>query len=393
MLAGLVPTMFGLDLWLPSADGLPTGVGEALGCSGAPGNEPLRNGWSYLKPALLKNAEDPRVPVASDGFFVIHGEGGGLSREQAQTELRVVVQAASGAEVAGDVSLLPSTPQGGYDFAWVARQPLEVGASLSAVLATEPTTSNSDVGGRFRLDVEGAPTPLPTPELVFDSWHKFYHGTGELVRCRSVTGCTVAVKLVSGNVVEQVSTALRWTPPAITGGVAWNVRVELGAEQWQADSLTHELRFYGEYPEQGYDLSPVVFPHAAGRYCVTLVLEDVRTGQDQRTEACSEPGPLLSAWTDTELPSCSEPPSAELTPTWCELKGLPRPAQCAALLPQGEAPATDETIVRGPDLGDDSSPPSGCQLGPGVSATPAVAALAGLALTWRRRSRGKPRSS
>jgi hypothetical protein len=99
------------------------------------------------------------------------------------------------------------------------------------------------------------------------------------VQCKLTYLCLPSSRAVPRHLVEQVSAAVLWKPPQINGGVAWNVRVELGPEQAEDDSLEHAQTFLGE-PVAQSSLQRIVFPHQAGRYCVTLVLENLRSGQE-----------------------------------------------------------------------------------------------------------------
>jgi hypothetical protein len=393
-LVGFVPALFALDMWVPVAKGLPTGIGEALGCSGI-GNGPVLDGWTSLEPWLYRlDRARANIPVATDGFFAIVAQGHGLSPEQAQAELRLVVSDAGGDEVIGDVSLLRTWAEGTYLLGWAAREPLAVGAQLSASLGTAPGSKvNANVGGQFALLVEGEPTPLPLPELAFAGWGKYYHGTGDSVLCATKPGtCNAGVTTsVPGSVVEQVSAVVRWTQPAqLTGGVAWSVRVELGPEQAEAGTVAISREFLVYEPDEaqaGY-LGSVVFPRRAERYCGTLVIEDLRTGRDRRAESCSAPGVLEEVATDTNLTLCKEPPTAALTPAWCGLHHA-QPALCAEFAAAGD-PTTEVAPASGSndELGADSATTSrGCELSVARSAAPSSAALAGLVLGWLRRRR------
>src|SRR5262245_48559477 len=90
MWVGLVPAMFALDLMAPSTDGLPLGMGEALGCGGA-GNIPAPvDGWTWLRPKLSASpgsSASADIPVATDGFFVIEAVGHNFDVETARAQL------------------------------------------------------------------------------------------------------------------------------------------------------------------------------------------------------------------------------------------------------------------------------------------------------------------
>src|SRR4051812_17723377 len=97
----LVPGLFAVNMLVPTTEGLPVGVGEALGCSGGANLPAVVDGWTSLRPRLSHTADAnaDELSVATDGFFAISGEGDNLSLEQAQAQLWVVVRDEGGAEV------------------------------------------------------------------------------------------------------------------------------------------------------------------------------------------------------------------------------------------------------------------------------------------------------
>jgi hypothetical protein len=385
-LVALVPAMFAVDLWVPASNVLPTGIREALGCSGA-GNVPARDGWTWLQPALVSVTPGQALPVATDGFFAILAEVNGLSAADASEQLRVVVTDAAGVEIAGEVRLLGSEREGSYIFGWTALEPLAVGAVFTLTLATEPaTTGIAFVGGQFPLVVAGEPTPLPEPALGFESWARFYHGSGNTVSCRPRTDCgTIPPLTIPSNMVDQVSALAHWSMPEVTGGVAWRLHIELGPEQGDIHPPGNVITVFGSNPEFESQLGELVFPNQQPRYCATLVLTDLRTGTARRAERCSPAGEFERASSDTQLAACVEPPLPELTRIWCELRAPAMSPQCEALTAPLPGPDATED---GPDLANESSQPSSsCQLGRVRTSASAWAGIAGVALVVLRRRR------
>lgn len=381
---GLVPGVSALNMGLPEVEALPTGIPEALGCSGAgpvsnvPSPPPLT--WYELTPSNPLTGDLPApLAVATDGFFVLTAITNGISAQEAQSQLQVLVTDAAGAELAGDVRLVAEEDWGRYVFGWSARAPLAIGDRLNAALSADPSASGAaSVGGSFELLVVGEPVALPQPELVLTHWARLYQGTGEPLTCRSAHSCTSASITVPSNVLDRLAVDVTWSPPESSSPVAWRLTWQEGAES--ADAGERSWNYYG-FGRKYEDHHLAVFPSGAGPHCVSLAIEDLRSGETSRAEACAEPGPLEDYLTNTRLRECSEPPSAGLTRAWCNLNGG-RPAQCAGLPAQESEPGTEVVAASAGDA-------SGCLLG-GAStgqALSGVPALAALTLLGARRRR------
>jgi MYXO-CTERM domain-containing protein len=319
--------------------------------------------------------------VDTNAFFPVTAVTHGLSAEQTQAQIQLHVTDGGGAEIAGDLRLL-AQEAGAYKFGWSARAPLAVGDRLNVVLTADPSASGAaSVGGSFELSVVGPPAALPEPELVLTRWARYYQGTGEPLTCRWNPPCTSRDLSLSvpGALLERVSAQPSWLPPATNSFLAWRLRWWTTLES--ADGAPAE----GGWNYWGFGQDPVVFGHLAlpDRHCVTLQIEDLRSGETRRAETCAEPGPLERFATDTRLQECSEPPSAALTQAWCNLKGG-TPPQCAELPAEQGAPGTNVVATSDPEA-DDSW---GCQLGSSSSGgTLGGAAIAALALLGARRRR------
>lgn len=396
MALGLLPAAIVIDLALPSIEGMPVGIGEALGCSGGPNLTP--DYWYGLNPERF--SEEEPIHTATDGFFVISATGANLSLETAKAQVLVVVRDDAGAEVPGDVSVLADNSSGAssrFLFGWAARQPLPVGARFTATLALDPSSPHGGTrGGEFPLVVDGEPTPLPVPEATFDWWHKYYRGDGLvdgaapscLVNPVCATPYTVPLP---PRVTERLATMIMWTPPPVVGHVAWAARVELrpGQGELLPRHVGEELFFGTLESSAKVTAGSPLFSERAERYCVDLVIEDLRTGLEQRSELCSAPGPLMQPSADSAILRCSAPPSApELARVWCEVNSAARDfEECPA--PRAENPTTTP--------GDSATPPDagaaiaaegardserallGCSLGASRQGDLFLVSLAGLA--------------
>jgi len=328
----MVPVAFAGSMLLPAHTQLHWGIGGASACSGgAPGvpgaAAPREAGFTWLKPSLAFHPGSPAapVPVATDGFFVIDAEGSMLSVDDAAAGMQVVVSDASGATLEGETKLLLEKGDGWYLFGWSAKSPLPAGAQLTATLSGAPITSGAlgNVGGQFPLTVVGEPTALPEPSFAFSRWVDFYHlpADEQWLTCQS-TICGVAQTLrVPATLEKRVGVELTWQPPPVVGGVAWALRVEPSTTNPDVNvNGAYAGDYLGDAPaSSAVSLGRALFPTEAARYCVTLVLKDLRTGEEKRSEVCAEPEPATLAETDSSLGQCDEPPPALRDP-WCALK-------------------------------------------------------------------------
>jgi hypothetical protein len=323
MVLGFLPVAFVGTLLVPEGVGLPMGIGEALGCGGTldPGSAP---GWVGLTQVLPTSEENPSVPVATDGFFAIEVHVDEMTAEAAQASMNVVVTDESGLLVPGETKLLSKRQEGWYLFGWTAKAPLDEGAELTAELSASPRSERAygPIGGSFPLVVVGAPTPLPEPSLVFSAWADFFHGVGgSASSCKAESRyCSDGPIPIPATVTKQVAVDVTWKAPPTSGGVAWKPRVEASPSHPDAIAIGPSTfqEFTGGATER--DLGYVTFPTDAESYCVTLVLEDLRTHEERRTEVCEKPQAAQRSHTDTRLDRCREPPSPALTEAWCRLR-------------------------------------------------------------------------
>jgi hypothetical protein len=406
---GLLPVVFGISLLLPDSP-LALGVGTALGCGGS-GNVSKPAGWVWLKPSLMSNTDRTFVPVATDGFFVIDAEGNDLPVEAAQDGMSLVVSDEAGMAVAGETKLLIEKQAGWYLFAWRAAAPLQMGQKLTATLAATPlgTTDPTQVGGQFPLVVTGPPAPLPTPLLAFNAWNDFYHGEGALLSCKTdplrfTCGGPATVE-VPEVFVKQASTQALWQLPPVTSGVAWQARLEASPDQPDAVLPGLSVEYLADTSEPVVDMGYLVFPTAAKSYCATLVVKDLRNGDETRAETCAQPEGSEWASTDSKLAYCAEPPSLALTEAWCALQHPPSALDACAAEPGGTPSPTAGSPRVPPQSGTGGTGPgadpvamatpsrttSACQFGAaGHTRGHALAFLLALVVAARKRRASRP---
>jgi uncharacterized protein (TIGR03382 family) len=351
------------------------------------------------------------LPVATDGFFALDAEGDQLSADAAQSSLQVVVTDEDGMPVAGATKLLSTKREGWYLFGWSANAPLAVGAQLKASLSASPVAppSAANVGGDFSLTVVGEPTALPEPTFELSGWFDFFHGQqGAVVTCvesyEGIGGTCRSPQTISvpASIEKQLGAAAVWSPPPVVGGVAWSARLEAATGESDARVLTSgSIEFWGGVDEDGADdtVGRLVFPTPGAQHCATLVLKDLRTSQERRTEMCSPVQPAQGVDTDTVVARCGEPPSDASKEAWCRLRGGSASEQCATGTGAGTAGSSDggpvtpsgdgvggSTTAGDPATTDDARTSKGCQLGGSSSPSSHLAwAVLALSLLVRRR--------
>lgn len=372
--AALVPIVFAGELLLPEHATLHVGVGEALGCSGAGPTAPRPDGWTLLKPSLDASYAPDAVPVATDGFFAVTAEGNNLSAEAAESGMQIVVTDEAGDRVDGAIKLLESPRPNSYIFGWSADEPLAVGAKLKAKLSTtspvDPSATAS-VGGEFAFGVVGEPTALPDASFKF-SWVDYYLGRdGATLGCETLStdSCrTTTVVDVPTGFDERDAADVTWQRPKVTGGVVWSARIEAVTTTSDASlGMTYDQDFLG-VGETELSLGRVVFPTTATSYCLALVIKDLRTDAEARTEKCFAPEPTQVAASDSALGICRQPPSETLTEPWCRLRSpnAPRDPACDG---SGGSGGSAGSVGTGGSRTGEVSEPSGSGAGPKPSGT------------------------
>jgi hypothetical protein len=280
----VVPVFFFAEHALP-------GFPLAQGC-GAAGNDA---GGRFI----VRSSGETSVDVATDGFFAL----------VPSPKLMVTVMTLDGAVVEGSID----------GFGWHASAPLAIGTTLRAVVATVPARDTPVVTDEVELSVVGEPPAVTATGLTFGDWHAYAEPVGELVECTppdSADPCDdgsvrapAAVELV--DVVD-----MHWSPPPGASSYAmWELTIDLDAIDDANFERSAGLAI-NRLVEQ--DLGWLRFPLGAERYCVTLTVRDLRTGETASAETCAEPQAPTSVLRDYELSRCEQPPSQAMTEEWCD---------------------------------------------------------------------------
>jgi hypothetical protein len=344
---------------------------------------------------VLRDVDATSVDVATDGFFVLDTNGYYLGTYHETANVSVTTL--EGVAVAGELK----TFKGEINsfLGWQASAPLAAGTKLKVVaeLSGIPEYSVQPLPDQVELHVVGAPTPLTADGLALTSWFDFGHGVGDDVACTSNgSSCSSPTLMVKG--AEEMLHAVEptWSGPKNANGfLLWEAHIEAApAPEILGFSSTADLR----RSEQDRSLGQFAFPKDAAKYCLTLVVQDLRTGVEVKHEQCAEPGPSTKVVHGSALLACDRPPTPALAEAWC--KGHPESQlpECTGKPPTDPMPTdptpTDPMPNVAPQLGDDVQNPneahtsSGCQIGFGSSGG-SVAALfvSALALVGLRRRR------
>jgi hypothetical protein len=387
------------------------GVPTAEACSGgAP-----RAGWLNL--AVADSYPLDRVSIATDGFVLFEGV---FNSEQPATELPLPWVRATdeaGEEVAGHIKVLRADPQGDLTVTHLEWQPDEV-LSIGTVLQLSWAGSNDGLGeggagsvplGRqsIELDVVDEPTQLPTPVVTLGPWLDVRHGVGELVDCETTNSCGSQAIQVPTREVRLPGVGVSWEVPAFSGMVAWEVRAEPSEPQNGVEGPLRLPPLVGRNKSDALqagqngehhvvDLGWVAFTDDATDQCVVLVLKDLRTGEESRSQPlCESPGSPEYEVADYHLASCDAPPTPGSLPLWCI--GRDRDERCQDLGdgaagegPGGHAGAGGGdglAVVDEPQAASRASSSDGCQIAPATGGIGVVAAALGamLSLIARRR--------
>jgi len=259
----------------------------AQGC-GAEGND---NGGRLV----ARDSGETSVDVATDGFFVL----------APSPELTVMVTTADGAVVEGEID----------EFGWHASEPLTLGATLQAVVATVPARDTPVVTDEVELRVVAEPPAVTAAGLTFGDWHSYAEPTAGWIECTPPNDlgdpCDDG-SVLAPTAVELVDAVdMHWSPPLGLRTYAW---WELTIEVDGSDgSTSFRMNRLGEH-----DLGWLKFPPDTERYCVTMEAHDLRTGETASGETCIEPEPPTSVLRDYDLSQCQAPPSEAMTEEWCE---------------------------------------------------------------------------
>lgn len=395
------------------------GVPTAEACAGS--------GWSdspaWARLVVADAYPLTRVSVGTDGFVALEGDfyEGDTEAEVQLPALRATDE--TGNEVPGRVELLRSESRGDVTrvvLGWQSDEPLAVGTVLELTFSGRSADggeggagSASQELGRVTLDVVEASAPLPTPSLTPGAWFEVGHGVGELVDCEANNSCGDYTLQVPTREVRLPAVEASWALPDFAGMVAWEVRTEASDPQNGVESSLQHSTVVARRREKTdvVDVGSVVFADDASDYCVVLVVKDLRTGDEARSEPrCDIPSEAEYERADHKLASCAEPPTPESVPFWCASHQSEVPCKASSAGAGGEGagetpsgaeagqgsgvggvPGAGEPASAGePAIANRARPRGGCQMAPAVGGigllTAAFGALFSL-VARRRRAR------
>lgn len=349
----------------------PAMVSEAAGCSGGPN---LAVGWHWLE-----STDDGNLPT--DGAVLLRGSYRGLDTQAALAAVTVSVTDASIADVPGAVELVelhPPTATAPSDavIVWRPSAPLSASSSYTATWSVAPGstgTSELNVSGTVTLTTGAGPGTTTAPSLSPVTATRELYFSGNAVSCNAGSSCGPTV--FQDGEAERVHLQFGFTVPASATGQA--LLFELEESPGKGKLLTPgPTSYFGAITPTNERSVGALFSDDVPEYCVTLVTKDLRDGapvdsQEVCTAAPTEPP--ASSPLDTILEHCSESPTAELIPRWCQFHA--DDAKC-----QHQLGATDAT--------DDSNGGCACDVTPRRGPTvPALLFAAGLLVAVRRRRR------
>jgi hypothetical protein len=355
--------------------------------------------------------------MATDGFVLLRGAY--VTDDPGDEVPLPWVRATNEAdeELPGTLSVLRTRGDEGSKFVhlgWQADEPLAEGSVVKLSFAEAEEAGAGGAGNApssyetVELEVVGEPTPLPVATAALNDWVEVRHGIGPLVECQSETSC--------GNYSMQVATAeervpgvlVSWRLPSITGLVAWEVWAEVSDP---GDAAPRPIPYPRQLIEREIEGVPsgndvVAFASDAGEHCAVVVVKDLRTGDESRSDPkCGEPEEPSSVIVDHDLAGCDEPPTPDSIALWCldnekdercaELEPLGPGGNGGAAgdspnLPEGGRASTPDDSSKG---GSASKPrtSSGCRYAPGSGNLSLAILLGALSLAGAQRARRRVR--
>lgn len=406
----LVPLVLAVSMVVPEPGSLRPGIPEALACSGGPGVSsgnaaPPEPGWSLLKPAQADEPGiGPATAIATDGFLPLQGSYVSMSVEQARASIQLVVTDETGKEIPGRVQAFGAPEQ--QVFGWTATTALTAGQHLTASLSVPAALDAFAVGGKFPLEVVGAPEALPEPSAVFQGWRDNYDGVGALVPCHADFGSCGSNEIqVYGAYEASGHSVDLFSHMAPKSGVVWEVSIAQSSSDPESTSFPFPPTLVTGSKDSERLIGAVELSLAADQACALVIVKDLRTGAEVRGDVCHAAEPATSINTGgAMLSSCTEPPNPAVRDLWCQARNgfqcdLPVADPTA---PAGSAPMPSDPAV---GMGQEPSDPTpsnaatsaptaatskGCQLGQPGSATSWTAwalSLAALSVAVVRRRR------
>lgn len=291
-----------------------------------------------------------KLGVATDGFIVLRTQ-----QLFDAADVSVVVTDEQGKPVAGAVKSVQDG-NGGAHLTWSAEKALPIGAKIKVAVGLTQGNVAATATDTAELEVVGEPTQLAADGLAFGDWLDFGHGVGDQVTC-STRSCYAQSLMVPS--AEEVLHAVRakWAgPTSVNGYVLWEVKLDLADEQ---KAIQYPLAQVASttLPEP-LEVGVVPFPLATKKYCATLLVKDLRTGKEMRSEHCEDmPGKSTGTERDYPLVQCGEPPSPALTEAWCKLHPESTLPVCTGIMDRVD-PVPIEGVAGGTsDAGDGATKP------------------------------------
>lgn len=298
-----------------------SGVSTAEACTG--GAAPVEEGgWHQFD--IAGGNSKAGVSVSTDGFVLFEGTFAGELPERELPGITIRVLNEEGEPVSGELRVLRAHRQNDstrVHVGWQADDPLEVGRTLTLIRTVAREAGALTAGDRTRtLTVVGEPTPLPTAALTLGGWYDVRRALGDLVECEVAgTSCGDITLQVPTRETRSLGVQVSWKPPAVTGMVAWLAYAE-AAQTADRGSVLLEPRVVSglEAPSAKGQLPFVSFAQDAEEYCAVLVLKDLRTGDEVRSEPrCGTPEPPEYEYSDHEIRECDGPTEATRA-LWCD---------------------------------------------------------------------------
>ena len=308
---GLIPcAYFGLLL--------PNGPPEVEGCSGGGSIAPPAAGIESV--GVPSSAESPDVSsVGTDGFFVVYVDANELDSDLLVDALTIEVTSQGGSAVAGSARLLKVSgdDSGRYSalVGWEADGPLAAAqnfeVNVSAAGADGPLTASTT------LAVRDETVELAVPELVFSRWSNLTRDSGPRLTC-AANSCASTSSFGSELQVIHVGTyKLEQLLPVM---VAWNVSLT----PIEGKGVFADATLWGEVTEWETFLSTsafrgIAFTDPRPEYCVSVKVEDLRTGASLEEEHCAVPTDVVDELADS-ISQCSSVDD-KYRERWCRANG------------------------------------------------------------------------
>jgi hypothetical protein len=397
----LLPLCWAVPMAMAVQQAGPNGIGSAEACSGGVSG---LSGMDWRFPTV---APEERLPIATDGFVLITGASRSDASDSEVPLPWVRVTNEAGVDLPGQLRVLqtePFTETTGAKLAWESDEPLALG-TVAKLSWSETEEAGAGGAGNapasyetIELEVVAEPTPLPVPTAVLSDWVEVRHGVGELVECESYDSCGPSLIEVPTEEVRVPGVGVSWELPTISGMVAWEVWAETSAPSDGAVSQRPGPRQLidreSEVIKAVDDL--VVFADDAAEHCVVMVVKDLRTGEESRSEPeCQEPGEPISTLADHSLSSCDEPPTPESLSLWCLGPAHAKDERCSGVVQEGSGgqaasgndspggqPSEDDAAATRRDASD-----GGCTYAPAPGSLGFAAAALGVMLMASRRRR------